>query len=221
MRQLLLLICVFVSLSSVVGCSGRKTQELTQEQLDSIARIEDSIKAQTEYVLFMGIPMNKTYKEFVLELTNKDFKERFRVENHHYGLVDGYFGGQECCFQLNYSEVTENVYNIEVDLKNQSDWSIIKKQYDELSGAMTSKYGEPIIVEEDDMGRLESRLFREYFSGNVYRSWSVKYGTFAIGQVFLFIKTYFDELYLKIVYCDYKQSKKSINENGKELTKDI
>ena len=100
--------------------------------------------AQTEHLMFKGLPIDGSKQEFVKELQRQGY---VYVDDD---ILSGTFIGRDSYVFIYDTPITNTVWQVGVLFKSAYDtWSLIKRIYDDLVDVYTKKYGAPILDQKE------------------------------------------------------------------------
>ena len=100
--------------------------------------------AQTEHLMFKGLPIDSSKQEFVKELQRQGY---VYVDDDK---LSGTFIGRDSYVFIYDTPITNTVWQVGVLFKSTYDtWSLIKRIYDDLVDVYTKKYGAPILDQKE------------------------------------------------------------------------
>ena len=131
-----------------------------------------------EHLLFKGIPITGSMKEFCAKLTAKGFTNVGSDKNASFFIGD--FTGRNSTVCVGATQDGNNVYGVLVLFDTSEDWNMLVKTYDHYKELYTRKYGKTTFCKEYNPSIVESNtsLMYELNQGTVVwgSSWSVAGG---------------------------------------------
>ena len=105
------------------------------------------LMAQEEHLSFKGVPINGTLKQYTAAMVKAGFKSEGTQDG--LSLLSGDFAGFKGCI-VGVSTLTncDVVNRIVVLFPEKDTWSSLMGDYEHLKSLLTTKYGEPDVVQE-------------------------------------------------------------------------
>ena len=109
--------------------------------------IMGGVMAQEEHLSFKGVPINGTLKQYTAAMVKAGFKSEGTQDG--LSLLSGDFAGFKGCI-VGVSTLTncDVVNRIVVLFPEKDTWSSLMGDYEHLKSLLTTKYGEPDVVQE-------------------------------------------------------------------------
>ena len=134
----------------------------------SISQVTSSSQSVTnvEHLTFMGIPIDGSLDQFVVELKKKGFALETITDSQ--AELTGKFAGEDASIFVSTTPKTHLVYVVGVFYMKKTIWSAIKTQYETMKSAFIEKYGKPLeLVEKFERPGIDGSglEFRELSAG--------------------------------------------------------
>jgi len=161
-----------------------------------------------EHMKFMGIPIDGTPAQFGQKLVTQ--KGMTKINDNAY--TGRFFGVDNCLISI--SSVNNYIRIVGVYSPEAKDWREISSRYEQLKSSLTSKYGEPDIVEEKfDRDYIDDDNSRFYELKNDRCHYNTAWST-PQGEVQLKMLNVKDEYslgtqYVVLLYIDYDNYNKA------------
>ena len=130
-------------------------KKLITSLLFSIITCISFAQNESEHLIFKGVPIDGTLRQYVDKMKNESFE--FIEEDDNTAILQGDFAGyKDCKITVSTLKSMDLVHQIVVEFPSRNKWKLVKMDYEKLKSMLTEKYGKPSKITEKFLGDIPS-----------------------------------------------------------------